>query len=297
MITNKEKTTKEKNKEITKEKELLKPKNDVVFHALFGEKNKELCGAMLSSILREDVKLLTTDLNRFVDIDKADEKFGILDYRAEFVGGTKCNIEIQISYQENEIKRFLCYLTNTYCRQLTPGTDYSELKKTVGILITDHEIPEFKDYLAPMLNFKFMNLEFSELLLTDDLHIVIIELVKVRKLYEKNKENKLLQWMMFLDNPNSSEVKNIMTENKDIEKSMDELRKVSGDEELRRVAELRESYYREVHSYKENGYSEGIKEGIREIAKELLKSGMKPKDVEKYTKLSRKEIEKIKFNQ
>ena len=42
---------------------------------------------------------------------------------------------------------------------------------------------------------------------------------------------------------------------------------------------------------------EGRREGIREIAKELLKSGMKPKDVEKYTKLSRKEIEKIKFNQ
>ena len=56
------------------------------------------------------------------------------------------------------------------------------------------------------------------------------------------------------------------------------------------IAEKRDSFI-------EEGRREGIKEGIREIAKELLKSGMKPKDVEKYTKLSRKEIEKIKFNQ
>ena len=98
--------------------ELLKPKNDVVFHALFGERNKRLCEPMLSSITGEDIKIVTTDLNRFVDIDSAFQKLGIMDYRVMLIDGTNCNIEIQLAYQEDEIKRFLWYWANTYGRQL-----------------------------------------------------------------------------------------------------------------------------------------------------------------------------------
>ena len=62
---------------------LLEPKLDVVFHALFREKNKDLLGALTSDILREEVKIKTTDKNRYVDIEEADDKLGIMDLRAE----------------------------------------------------------------------------------------------------------------------------------------------------------------------------------------------------------------------
>ncbi len=49
----------------------------------------------------------------------------------------------------------------------------------------------------------------------------------------------------------------------------------------------------------EKGRQEGLKEGLKkskiEIAKELLKSGIKPEDIEKYTKLSKQEIEKLEY--
>ena len=55
-----------------------------------------------------------------------------------------------------------------------------------------------------------------QLLLTDKKEIVILELEKVRKAYEKCKEDKKAQWMLFLDDPNTEEVKEIMEKNEKI---------------------------------------------------------------------------------
>ena len=60
------------------------------------------------------------------------------------------------------------------------------------------------------------------------------------KLYSKYPNNKAYQWLMFLDNPNSKEVGAIMKENKEIKSIADTLEQVSGDEKLRRIAELKE---------------------------------------------------------
>ena len=47
-----------------KEKGLLKPKIDVVFHALFREENKRLTEALITDILGEKVKIKTSDKDR-----------------------------------------------------------------------------------------------------------------------------------------------------------------------------------------------------------------------------------------
>ena len=44
------------------------------------------------------------------------------------------------------------------------------------------------------------------------------------------------------------------------------------------------------------GRAEGRNEGILQIIKEMLKNGMKEKEIIKYTKISKEEIEKIKKN-
>ena len=61
---------------------LLCPKIDVVFHALFLERNIDDLSNFLSAILREKVKVTSIDKNRYVDIDTVDEKLGIMDLRA-----------------------------------------------------------------------------------------------------------------------------------------------------------------------------------------------------------------------
>ena len=79
----------EKNKKTTQEAkrgELLKPKIDIVFHALFREENKELLGQLISDVLGEKIKVVTTDKNRYVNTKEAKEKLGIMDLRAELEG-------------------------------------------------------------------------------------------------------------------------------------------------------------------------------------------------------------------
>ena len=65
---------------------LLQPKIDVVFHALFREDNKELLEKLISDVLKEEVKVTTTDKNRHINTKKADEKLGVMDLRAELEG-------------------------------------------------------------------------------------------------------------------------------------------------------------------------------------------------------------------
>lgn len=76
------------NDEFQKEEKgkLLIPKIDVVFHALFREENKELLEVLITEVLNEKVKVVTTDKNRYVDTKEAKEKLGIMDLRAELEG-------------------------------------------------------------------------------------------------------------------------------------------------------------------------------------------------------------------
>ena len=97
-----------------KRKDLLIPKNDLVFHVLFREENKELTESLISDILREKVKIKTGDKNRHLNIKDPNQKFGIMDLRTELEDGTNCNIEIQLTEYEYENERFLYYWADAY---------------------------------------------------------------------------------------------------------------------------------------------------------------------------------------
>ena len=92
---------------------------------------------------------------------------------------------------------------------------------------------------------------------------------------------------MFINDPNESEVSEIMEDNKEIEKAMNELEKISKDKELRRVAELREKAIRDEKNGLKHAREEGIKEGIKkgiekginQIAERMLKLNMPIQDI------------------
>ena len=221
-------------------KKLLCPKMDVVFHALFRERNIDDLSNFLSAILREEVKVTSIDKNRYVDIDTVDEKLGIMDLRAELNGKKQCNIEIQLNYYSDMEKRMLYYWSDNYKRKLVTGKSYNTLQKTISILILDYTLDILKDFEDVGTKWQIRDELTGKKVLTEDLEIVILELPKVMKLYNKYPNNEAYQWLMFLDNPNSKEVGAIMKENKEIKSIADTLEQVSGDEKLRRIAELKE---------------------------------------------------------
>jgi uncharacterized protein YaeQ len=103
--------------------------------------------------------------------------------------------------------------------------------------------------------------------LTDKIEIHIIELEKAREEYLKDKNNKKAQWMLFIDNPNSEEVHKVMNENKDIEKATVEIVKMSEDEKMRKLAELREKAIMDEKSIYAAGMDKGIEQRNRTTEK------------------------------
>lgn len=166
-------------------------------------------------------------------------------------------------------------------------------------------ILDLKIELAGGIKWQIRDSQSGKKLLTEDLELYILEIPKAKRKLEKEKENKIAQWMAFLDNPNSKEVSEIMGKNKNIKNAMEELEEMSEDEELRRVAELKEKYIRDEINMRrgalEDGFNEGMQKGIKEggklkqkeIAKNMIKNGIQINDIVKMTGLSKKEIENI----
>jgi len=258
--------------------ELLSPKIDVVFHAVFREDNKHILEALISDVLGERIKVETTDRNRYVDTAEANQKLGIMDLRAELEGGTQCNIEIQLQPQQYENERILYYWSDTYKRQLKRGNEYGKLNKTISIIILDHEIKELEGIEKLGTKWQIRDNENGKRILTDRLEIVIIEVPKAKRIYQKDRNNKIVHWMMFLDNPNKKEVEQIMGVNKDIRKAIRELEQVSGDEKIQRIAELREKAIRDEKAALayalDNGYKEGFEKGVEEGIEKGIEKGI-----------------------
>lgn len=286
-------------------KELLKPKYDVVFHSLFRKDNSNITSGFLTDILQKETKVIDMDKDRYLATKYPNEKLGILDLKIELAGGIKCNIEIQLANQYNIIKRLLYYWSKVYAEELKEGEDYKELKKTIGIVIIDYELKELREIEELGIKWQIRDSQSGKKLLTEDLELYILEIPKAKRKLEKEKENKIAQWMAFLDNPNSKEVSEIMGKNKNIKNAMEELEEMSEDEELRRVAELKEKYIRDEINMRrgalEDGFNEGMQKGIKEggklkqkeIAKNMIKNGIQINDIVKMTGLSKKEIENI----
>ena len=133
--------------------------------------------------------------------------------------------------------------------------------------------------------------------MTDNLEIHIIEIQKAIKEYDKDRKNKLLQWMMFLNEPGSMEVDRIMEKNKEIKEAKVTLRELSEEESKQQIAELREKYILDTKDIFETGIEKGIEKGISNekinIAKKLLKINMPIKQISEITGLSEEEIKKL----
>ena len=151
------------------------------------------------------------------------------------------------------------------------------------------------------------------MILTDYFQVVIIELSKATEEYKNNKEDGMLQWMMFLDNPEDVEVKKIMENNKEIKEAKNELDKISQDEIMRRIL-LKEKLMRmDMKQMEKEAVEEGMKKGMEkgmekgiekgkiegerkekiETAKRMLEKNMPIETIIEVTQLTEKEINEI----
>ena len=212
---------------------ILSPKLDVVFQILFGEVgSEEITKDLLSAILDEQIN--TIDLNQNIVLRRKNpkDKMGIVDVLAKINNNEYCNIEMQVSDDKDIIKRILYYWSKQYSKELQKGHPYIDLKRTINVLIANFKIDILKN-LEFHTQWKIIEEKGRKTVLTDDLELHIIELPKMRKNKATGKDKKLLEWLSFLNNPESKEVANYMKNNESMKKAKERLNTMSEDEIIR----------------------------------------------------------------
>ena len=281
--------------------ELLKPKIDVVFHSLFKKGNERITKAIISSITKEEIKEIQLE-DRHIIGKYPEEKLGILDLKAILDDGAICDIEIQLADNKDTAERFLYYWSRIFSSQLEKGKPYKELNKVIGIIILDYEFDKTKEIGKVSTSWKIIEETTGMALdLTDKFELFIIEIPKARRMMKSNQNDKLTQWMLFLDNPNNKEVLEIMNKNEEIKEAMEELEEISKDKELRLIAELKEKAIRDERNMMEHAIEDGLKQGIEQGTKQAeikIARYLKSKDIDietiiGATNLTKEEIEKL----
>ena len=291
---------------------LLKPKNDIVFQSLFNQNNEKITKAFVQALIEEKIDKIVINQDKELLREKPDDKLGILDLQVDVNNNEKIDVEIQLIEKENFADRLLFYFTKMYGREIKRGDAYNKAKRVVLIAIIDFKLALTETITEIETEWKLREKNRPELTLTNSIEIRIIELEKVRKFYGKNKNNIKAQWMLFLDDPNSKEVREIMEKNEEIKEATVVVKQMSEDEKMQRLAFLREKAILDEKEIVETATNKGLREGMEkglakgieqgekrkstEIAKELLKENMPIEKIAKITKLSKEEIEQLQKN-
>ncbi len=157
------------------------------------------------------------------------------------------------------------YLISAILGKKITVLDYSNLKRTITIGLLDYTLPELYDINKMHTVWTFHEEEVVEKKLTNLQELHIIEM----------------------------EVKSIMKNNDEINETNEKLENISGDEHLKKRAEILERWELEEKWNKQSVFAHGVEEGIQSVAKSMLKENLPLDTICKVTGLSVEEVKKL----
>ena len=139
-----------------------------------------------------------------------------------------------------------------------------------------------------------MNRETQKVILTDKFELRIIELPKVKE----EEQEELIDWLLFLENPQSERIREKMEENEELKEAAEKLEGMSEDDYMQRIADLREKAILDYNSGMGNALRKGIEKGREEgekkakleTAKKMLEEKIPIEVIVKVTGISKEEI-------
>ena len=276
----------------------LKMKSDIMFKAFYGRKeNEEFLQDFLEAILGEKIVMHDVRLEQLAK----EQKFGILDLGVELEDGEFINVEIQIKNYKNIEKRTTFYACKKLIEQLGPGEDYRQLKPTIIIAILDYSFIKLPEYITETVRVVKEHREYE---INNDVKYYYIELEKFRN-QNPDMTKRINQWSAFLDMERGDLLEMACKENDKVKRAVENYEVLTGDEEVKRLAEIRLMSKLEERSAldcareegieegKRKGREEGKREGIKEVAKALKERKEPIEKIAEITGLSKEEIEKI----
>ena len=232
------------------------------------------------------------------------------------------NLEMNKNYYEGLYDKNDGYLDKIKDGVLTMGQTFPRRRKIIQINFDNFEV--FDERI--IIKFVMMDVERglirSDYVYSSDIEIYHVNLKKIRKMYyNKDKLNKFEKELLLMTIDDEKELNNISKGCKEMENVVKKISKVSKEEELQGIYDIEERQefiQNRIREYaKEEGYDEGLKEGMdagkkegikegkakgikegsikkqREIAIGMLNNGMDFDIIEKITKISKEELEKL----
>ena len=289
----------------------LNMKDDIVFKAFFS-RNVHYLKSFLSAILGKQIKIKKVIHDARLEQLTKEMKYGILDLEVELEDGEIVNVEMQLRDNKNIEKRTTFYASKKIVEQLEPNGNYEELKRVIVIAILDYNLTDLEEYITETVRVVSNHKEYE---LNNVVKYYYIELEKFRK-QNPDMQDERNQWLAFIDMERGDLLEMAKKENKEIKDAVKDYEVLTGDEEIKRLTEVRLMSELEEQSAlatarakgteeglkqgKEEGLKlgkeEGLKQGKEEIAKKLLEMNLPLKQIIEVTGLSKEEIEKIEKN-
>lgn len=240
--------------------------SDIVFKYIFGtEKSTEILKTFINAVLTDSgypaIRSVSVT-NPFNEKTYIDEKYSIIDTRAEDEGGNKYNVEVQVRTQFDFKERSLYYWAKSYSDQLKDGEMYGELKKVISISILNYVL--FPKTVPFHSCFMLRENNIPENILTEDCTMHYLEVPKINI----HPESELEQWLYFLGfcDKEVEDMKVLLDENEMMKAAKERYDYFVADEKARIAYQQREKYLRDqanyIHTAKMQGLAEGRKEGL-----------------------------------
>lgn len=261
-------------------------KSDIIFKAFFGRKgNETFLKEFLVALLKIEIKKIV--IKDEVSIEKLfkEEKGGRLDLLVQLNDGISIDIEMQIQKQIDYLERTSLYASKMMAREQGNGLKYGKLNQIILINILDFELLEVEDYLSETAIVLKKHREYE---IIKNPKWYFIELPKFRKA-NVDMEDKLNQWLVFIDDYDRGKIRMAENKNKTLKEARNVMNYLTGDEEIRRLVELRERWeFDRNMDVKCERYQKA-----REIAQKLLKKGVSIEIIMESTGLTKEEIEEL----
>ncbi len=295
--------------------EYIRPIKDKVFKIIFGKPyNRDILEDFLQAVIGKPVKITNVQTEMSWGGDTLEEK----QMRSDMVIETEnsCDLlEIQAYDDKQYEPRATSYEGKLIIYQLQKIKSYKSLKKMRFISVMDRSIIQMPDFYGKTIR---VLEQYKHIPVFNMVEHHIVDLPKFKNIKEIDIHNRLHQWAEFLRFDRREVLEMIAKENKNIEKALEEIDRLMGDEETRRriqsIWEARLDKEIEMNTARDigfemgekNGYligeqagkAKGEKLGIRKERKKhlasMIQAGIADELIVKVMEISMKELQKEK---
>lgn len=248
---------------------LLDPKNDYIFKRIFTEHPDAL--VHLINDLRPDLPAIAEVeiLNPTITPEEMAGKSIVLDVLAQDSDGNRYNIEMQVRRYNEWGKRSAYYLAKMLTDQLSAGDDYTELNAVIGIHLLDFDLytADTAQQNQAVWRFELRDELQPDVKLGNDLQLNLIEMKKADRLGLGDQN--LKDWITLFEHW-QEESRMASITNEAVKQVSGHIRRLSDDDEARRLAFVRERALKDEASQMRYARQEGLQQGLLQGEVETL---------------------------